>query len=379
MRRPVLALTLAAACATTSPAPTEMMKESGVTVSAEALRTRLRALAPPTTARIERAADAIAAASTDPAVQRRALIWKINAVPALYQCFYSQQAGAGLVDAWALLLQLEHYLESEEGKGAFGPGGSEALAATRDVEARVEETYRWAAPDRDPAVIRARLDAWARQHPIDGYLSARRSLREDLASRIAGEELSAFETLGAAEEDLKGLIARIDYLPSSVPKQAIWEAELAFQDFAAPRVEQVLVRADQALGRLDKMIAWLGGPGLEGLADHERRALMDAVAEERVALEALLDAQREQITRYVSQERALILADVDRVRAAAAEDVRRIAREATEDASRKAAHVIDRALLGIALIVAGAILLWGAVSWWLRRGVRRVPPAPGGT
>ncbi len=371
MRRPALALTLLAACATTPPARTEIMKESGAIVSAEALRTRLRALCPPSTARIEQAADAIAAASTDPAVQRRALVWKVNAVPALYQALYSQQPGAGLADAWALLLQLENYLDSDAGKAAFGPGVAVAQAATREVEARVEETYRWAVPDRDPSVLRARLDAWAREHPIDGNLATRRSLREDLASRIAGDGLSAFEAVGVAEEDLRGLIARVDYLPSMVAKQALWQAEIAFEDQGAPRVEAVLLRADAALGRLDQVIAWMGGPGLEGLADHERKALMDAVTEQRIALATLVDAEREQLSRFASQERALVLAEVDRVRIATMEDARRIAREATEEGARKASEVLDRALLRAALVVAGAILLWGAISWWLRRGARR--------
>jgi hypothetical protein len=381
MRRPALALAsaLLAACATTPPAQTKIMKESGVVVTAEALRTRLRAMAPSAIGRIERAADAIRDGSSDPAVQRRALILKINAVPVLYQAFYSQQPGAGLADAWAFLIQLEHYAESADGKAAFGPGAPELLAAARDLDARIEETYRWAVPDRDPAPLRARLEAWARQHPTDGNIASRRSLREDLATRIAGDELSAFEAVGVAEEDLRGLIARIDFLPTMVPRQAIWEAELAFEDQGAPRVEQVLRRADAALQRLDHVIAWMGGPGLEGLADKERKALMDAVTEQRQALESLVDAQREQVTRFASQERAQIMAEIDRLRVAAMEDVRRVAKEATEEAARKTSEVVDRALLRAALIVAGAILLWGAVSWVLRRGGRRDAAALVGT
>jgi hypothetical protein len=236
----------------------------------------------------------------------------------------------------------------------------------------VEETYRWAVPDRDPAELRTRLDAWAREHPIDGNLATRRSLREDMASRIAGDGLSAFEAVGVAEEDLRGLIARVDYLPSMVAKQALWQAEIAFEDQGAPRVEAVLLRADAALGRLDQVISWLGGPGLEGLADHERKALMDAVTEQRQALATLVDAERAEISRFASQERALVLAAMDRLRLEATEDARRIIREATEEGARKASAVVDRALLRAALLVAGAILLWGAVSWWLRRGRDRV-------
>jgi hypothetical protein len=378
MRRLIPALAVVAACATSAPRQTEIMKDAGATVSAEALRIRLRALAPPTTARIEKAADGIVAGTPDPAVQRRALIWKINAVAALNQAFYSQQPGVGLADAWALLVQFEEFLETPEGRAAFGPGVAEALAATRDVEARVVETYRWAVPDRDPALLRARLVEWSRAHPIEGYLSTRRSLQEDLAGRMTSDELSVFQAAAVAAEDLRGIIARMDHLSTALPKQAIWEAELAFQDLGAPRLEQVLQRADQALARLDHVIAWLGGPGLEGLADRERQAILDGVTQQRLAIASLIDVERKELTRFVTQERAQILDDVNRMRVAAAGDVERLTRQATEDASRKATELVDRILLRVALILAGAILLWGAVAYGVRQGARRsASPPPG--
>lgn len=351
-----LAALLAAACATSAPRQTEFMKEQGAVVSTEAMRMRMRAIAPPMTAQIEGAADRIRRSTTDPRVQRAAIVWKLNMVSSLYRELFSQNPMAGLADAWAMLIQMEDYLSTPEARADFGAAGAEALAATRDVEQRLEETFRWAAPGRDPATVRAEIASWAAAHPVDGTLATRRSLREDLAARTAGGELSAFMAAAVAQEDIEGIIARMDFLPAILPKQAMWEAELAYQDYAEPRVEQMLHRADAALARVDRVLLWLGGPGLQGLAEREREALMAAVDRQRVAVAGMIAAERE-----------LILEELRKERVAAIDDVRRMAKTATDDASRGAKDVAAYVLVRAALLVAGAILLWGAVALLVRR------------
>ena len=74
---------LATACATSAPSQTPLMKSGGVSVSAEAMRVRMRALAPQMIASVEYAADQVRIKSTDPEVQRRALVWKLNTSTAL--------------------------------------------------------------------------------------------------------------------------------------------------------------------------------------------------------------------------------------------------------------------------------------------------------
>jgi hypothetical protein len=65
-----------------------------------------------------------------------------------------------MLDAWAMLVQTQNYLATPESRD-FGAASTEARAATRDVEERVEETFRWAAPDRDPDKARAEIARWA--------------------------------------------------------------------------------------------------------------------------------------------------------------------------------------------------------------------------
>jgi hypothetical protein len=361
-----LPLLVAAACATSAPKQTPLMQE-GAAVSAEALRIRMRALAPPLIAGVELSADEIRTSSTDPVIQRRAILWKLNTTSALYRQLFAEDPMAGLLDCWAMLIQGEQYLASPRAQAELGAAREPVLVQVKIMEQRVEGTFRWAAPARDPAEIRAGLTRWATRYPIEGSLSARRSIREDLADRTAGPELSAFASVGVAADELKGILARMDFLPTLVPKQSIWEAELAYEDFGDPKMTQLLNRADLTLGRVDSMLQWLGGPSLEGFADRQRSALLAAVDRERMALEALVNAENETVSGLVARERTLLLEQVQKERIAATADVRQAAAESIGKAQLAAQDVIDHLLLRLALLVAGAILLWGAVAAFLRR------------
>jgi len=362
--RLALPLLVVAACAT-APKQTTLMQE-GASVSAEALRIRMRALAPQLIASVEISADEIRTSSPDPLIQRRAILWKLNTTSALYQQLFAEYPMAGLLDCWAMLIQGEQYLTAPPSQN-LGAAREQVLIQVKSMEQRVEETFRWAAPDRDPVQIRAALTRWATKYPIQGNLSDRRSLREDLAERTAGPELSAFEEVGLGVDALGGILARLDFLPTLLPKQSIWQAELAYEDFGDPKVAQLLNRADLAMGRVDSMLEWLGGPSLDGFASRQRDAVLAAVDHEREALEALVNAENETISVLVARERTLLLEQVQKERIAATADVRQAAAESIGKAELAAKDVIDHFLLRLALLVAGAILLWGGVLAFLRR------------
>jgi hypothetical protein len=362
-----LPLLAATACATSAPSQTPLMKSAGVSVSAEAMRVRMRALAPQMIASLEYAADQIRTSSIDPVVQRRALVWKLNTSTELYRELFSEDPAAGLMDCWAMLIQVEQFLSSPQAERELGPPREQALAQLEKMEVRVVETVRWAAPNRDPAKLRAELVTWASTHPVEGNLATRRSLREDLAARTAGPELSAFENVGVASDNLEGIIARMDYLPSILPKQSIWEAELAYQDFGLVQVNQMMKRADMAMDRVDRILEWMGGPNLDSFAERERTAMVEAVDRERLALTALVDAEQNKIEQLIARERATVLEEVRKERIAATADVRRAAAESITEASLAAKGVIDHMVLRLALLFAGSILLAGAVAYGVRR------------
>ena len=368
---PVLGSVLLVACATV-PTQTKFMEEQGVKVSAEGIRMRLRAEAVPFTGLMEQAADEASAASTDPAVRKRALVWKINVVPAMYRTLFNQRPLIALLDTWALLVQAEQYLESPEGKAAFGPGASVVLATTRELEGRVQEIARWAVPGRDLTSTRAKVQQWAERHPVRLTFATRDSIEKDLVTLAPTEELSAFAVVGQLNEDMNGLVGRMDFLPIMVPRQATWQAELAYVNLVDPQLESALKRAGEAMDKLDGMIAWLGTEGLEGFAEEQRIEIMRAVAVERLEIERLVDRQRVEIQAFVDREREQVAALLNQERAAVMADAQRLADRATAEAARSAKEVVDHALVRVALVLGAALLLWAVLSGLLRR--RAQPP-----
>jgi hypothetical protein len=368
---PVAALVFVA-CATI-PTQTKFMEKEGVKVSSEALRMRLRSEAIPFTGLMEHAADVAAAEATTPAERRRALVWKINVVPSLYRTLFNQRPLLALLDTWALLVQAEDYLESPEGKAAFGPGAATVLATTKDLQLRVKGIAAWAVPERDLSKVDAKVRAWARQHPVKLTFATRDSIEQTLITLAPGEELSAFAVVGIMSEDLEGLISRMDFLPVMVPRQATWQAELSYLDLMEPRLEVGLSRAGEALQRVDEMIAWLGTTGLEGFAEEQRIQIMKAFAAERVEIGKLIDRERTAAETFVDRERSEIAALVQRERVAAMADAQRLADRATTEASRQARELVDHVVARIAVLI-GATLLGVLLIVLVARRKRPAPP-----
>ena len=192
-----------------------------------------------------------------------------------------QDPVAALLDGWALLYQLRDFLV----RGSIDrPGSPETV---RTVEGLADELARlWAAltgrPDVAPA--RARVEAWARAHPLRGSLLARDSTAPLLAGLLGRGELSLRGAAGTAVESIQDAIARIDLLcPQPAPSGAL-----------------------ASRGRRSRP-----GDVARGRSGARRRALDRAfeLAEPLSELAAETSA-------IISRERVAVLADIDRERAA---------------------------------------------------------------
>ncbi|HET8723976.1 MAG TPA: hypothetical protein VFM53_07180 [Anaeromyxobacteraceae bacterium] len=349
------ALVALTGCATV-PAQTRGMEEQGVKVSSEALRLRLRAEAIPFTGLMEQAADGAREASPDPAVRRRTIVWKVNVVPALYRSLFAQRPLLALLDTWALLLQVEDYLQSEEGRTALGPGSAGMLDTTRELEGRVREIAAWAAPGRDLTAIRAHLADWASKHPVRLTFATRESIESELVARAPTEDLSAMAVAGRVSEDVDGLVSRVDFLPVMVPRQATWQAELTYLDLVDPRLEMAIDRAGRALDSVDEVISWLGTSGLEEFATQQRRAAEAVLASQTRVVEQLVQAQREGAQAFVAAEWREALVQLRAERVAAFAEARALADHAAEEGARRAREVVDALVLRLA-VLAGVVAL----------------------
>ncbi|HEY7038076.1 MAG TPA: hypothetical protein VID28_04450 [Methylomirabilota bacterium] len=90
--------------------------QGDVAVSANQLRLRMRSLAGPMGGQIEQAADHIMAGTTDDAVKRAALQWKIEGVPAIRKALFEPDPFSAVMDTWVLVNQMAGYSRAARGR-----------------------------------------------------------------------------------------------------------------------------------------------------------------------------------------------------------------------------------------------------------------------
>lgn len=94
------------------------------------------------TSRIKSAAAEIDIRSADPKVMKMTLLWRSRAIPALHNLLEQQKPIAVLIDCWLLSKRLTNYIESGEAGNIFGDYKSIALAASKEIELRIEGIAR---------------------------------------------------------------------------------------------------------------------------------------------------------------------------------------------------------------------------------------------
>ena len=151
LQRHTLALTLlaglalmVAGCRMAAPAPVRENIHSADDLAAneEQMRLRIRALVEPYSGSIVESADRISAGTTNRAIRREALLWKIEAVPALREALFRPNPLVALGDTWVLIWQMTDYFEKGRGKQALGAASPIAAATCRYLESELAERGR---------------------------------------------------------------------------------------------------------------------------------------------------------------------------------------------------------------------------------------------
>src|SRR5262245_13680801 len=338
----ILGLAVAAACApAVTRRQTAVMEKSGqVSVSAAQLRSRLNAAADRFADQYEETADRIRAQTKDRAVRRRALAFKVDAVPAVYAAAYRAEPLAATVDVWALAFQAVQYFDDGAGRDLFGDQQKLAREATRGLLAEVDEAIRRVATRPDVFdQARANVEGWARDHPIRHTFSSRPSAA-GIAAAFRADGRNAFVAVGEATETLETVTERLNTYAAQLPKLARWQAELLVSDEAGGHDVQTALADVAALGAaarranalLDDVPALVsaGGAPVRDLVAEERRSVLDAVnrqrlqtldyvTAERVALVGVLREERLATPAALRQERIETLKEVDAIKTRAVE------------------------------------------------------------
>jgi hypothetical protein len=332
---------------------TDVMEKAGtVTVSAAELRALVNALGDRFADQVEETADRIGAATPDPAVRRRSLAFKLDAVPAVYTAAYRADPLASLVDVWALAFQLDHHLRDGAGRAAFGVGQGVAREGARELVAEADLVARRVARPGEFDRARADIEAWARRNPVRYTFSSRPSCVAFAAEQRA-EGRDAFVAIGSVSDTVEAVSERLNTYAALEPKLARWQAELLLSESVGDRSLEAALGDVEALGSAARRAQELldQAPDAAGVMSAARAAL----AEERRAVLDSVNAQRLATLEYATSERLAVLAALREERVATVAALRQERIETLQEVDAIKTRAVDAAVAGLKEVVDHAI------------------------
>jgi hypothetical protein len=341
----------------------------------------MRALVGPMSGQLEQAADQIMAATTDDAVRRAALRWKIEGVPALRKALFEPDPLSAVMDTWVLLNQMADYFEHGPGNGALGESAVTAVAACRRMEEDFTTIVGSMAVSGDVSRARAYARRWAAEHPIRHAIAGRETALGRVLEREAGASYSAGEVVAEVTTVIDDLGRRLEVYSDQLLRQARWEME-SFRseilsdlkmDQALPLAERAVTSGERAVAAADRLVPAVERTlgvveGAVSLVERAVRAVEDTPSVLLGERDAVLGVLQDELTRtiqFVQQERIVALEHLTRERVAALGEMRETLVEERKALTREIEHlvlkVVDHAfwraaqllaLLGVALLVA---------------------------
>ncbi|RKH51063.1 chemotaxis protein [Corallococcus llansteffanensis] len=347
----VVLATLVSACATLSPSRSELQERVGHSdLDVGALRIRVRDLARRFSGLLEATADGLAASSDSPEMAQTMLRFKANSVPAMQGALFQPDPVAAIVDAWALLAQMEEVLP-RWAEHASPELRAEALRSLRDMESQVEALWREVSGSEDVSAARTRVHAWAAEHPLTAPLVARESTVPLLASVTATSGGSLLRRAAGLVEGMTDITARVDLYAASLPRQARWQAELAAADaMNAPILQSLMAELSRTVDLLDRV----GGVAANSpaLIARERMAVLEALDQERRLLQDYVTGERQAVLAGVGQERAVVVDALRAERVATLQQLDGLARGWVDHAFDRAVPLVDRVFQWLLALVA---------------------------
>ncbi|MFL5346397.1 MAG: chemotaxis protein [Hyalangium sp.] len=371
----VLLAALSTACATVKPRSPLFERVGKSDLSVGALRTRVRDMARRFPAVLETAADEIAERSGEEEMRRTMLEFKSNAVPAMQGALLQPDPVASLVDAWALLAQLQDVLPQ---RAAHAPPEliAHAHKSLEGLEGEVEALWKELSGNEDVSQARERVHAWAAEHPLTGPLITRESTVPLLATVT---DISRVSPLGAAAilmEDTRDIATRVDLYAASLPREARWQAELLMgQAASAPSLQSAVDDMGRTVDILDRM----GGLAerVPALVARERVAVLDGLDRSRLSLQEFASGERKALMTDVAHEREAVLAALHTERVEALQQIDAMGDRWVDHTFDRTDRLVDRvfrwllALTG--LLVLGGLLLTALLVWGWRRTRASLP------
>jgi hypothetical protein len=318
-------------------------------------------------AAVEQTADQISAASADPAVRQNALRWKIAASAKSERAASQVVPMMGLLDTWALSVQMQQYLAEGAGRAVFTAQQPLAVSLAEQLNTQAQDmARRLTAPD-EFAHDQRFVEDYARAHPIESLQFARASIM-DLWTQDSGAQVALIDSLGTVPEALANAGDLVRMYGETGSSQMIWNAQLAVLESGLSGKE-----LQAALQRLDEHLA-----ALSAVADQTPSLIRSVVRDVDTRFDAswvqmigALHTEGRTLSGSLSTERAATVQALDAERAAVSADAARIASQVIADAGEQARRLLREALLigiAIAVVLLGLPFAAGYLVGRARRG-----------
>ncbi|GAA4318395.1 hypothetical protein GCM10023115_44270 [Pontixanthobacter gangjinensis] len=255
---------------------------------------------------IAESADSIMKASTDPAVEREALIWKLNSIPVANTAIYNSDPFLGYIDVAVFTYQLKLFYENGAGKDSFGPHQDIALETLDSLWEELLDIGRNLVPDNDISEGTRIVTDFAEKHPLNSSYFVRQST-VPLMTKIQNAEKVTFKGLAEdMSQSLDQMRAQLGSYMEVLPKQVRWESEYLI-DNALTNAEMT-GRFDSISNLMERTVLVLESS--PDLIDNQREAAFRDISGERIAVIQALRQEREIILEEIKKERAIVLAEL---------------------------------------------------------------------
>ncbi len=286
------------------------------------LRTQLVLLADQTGARIAGTTSQIARLTTDPRVREQTILFKLRAIPVLYNLTNHPDPRAAFLYSWMFSVRMLGYLTEGEGKTLFGDEQplivTTAQLLVRDIVALGYRYFPKAAMDE----VRDDIDEIAVANPVGAIIGAQTmNLPPDTTQQqrgaidsILGAPVRGLEGVGSTPEAIQAVSLTIENLMNLIrqmPQFVRWQTELlllqAESQPAMVELREDVTRISQSVESVAQTVATLP-------ADI-RAELNAALAEARETIAALDSTltKAQTITADVKEATANIKATTDTV------------------------------------------------------------------
>ena len=326
-------------------------------------------------AAVEKCADDITAGESDPRVVTNTLRWEVGAATQSVRAATQIAPTMGLLDTWALAMQMKAFMAEGSTGGALFGSHQAAVRALADEQADTANdlAHRILAP-KDFQKYLSFVEAYSHRYPLEDLSFTRASIVE-LWSRESGSEVKLVDSLGTIPEAMSDLADRMQIYGEALPSQALWKTELALRGSGYSQVDirSELAQLDSRLNRM-AAVAENAPQLVHGAVNDVRETLITIIDKLNQSSESMITAfhnERVALTADIQSEREKALVAVDEQRKALALDAARVGDQVLTTAGEELRRLVREVLLLLILFAAVVLGLSFGAGYFLGRARQR--------